>query len=101
MIRRPPRPTRTDTLFPYTTLFRSSGAPVGENLPGQGYPEVEKTALGYDPQRGAQVYEQNCAACHGSDGQGQRDLNGKLVFPPLWGPNSYHWGAGKIGRAHV
>src|SRR3546814_18278362 len=24
MIRRPPRPTRTDTLFPYTTLFRSS-----------------------------------------------------------------------------
>src|SRR3546814_2401533 len=24
MIRRPPRPTRTDTLFPYTTLFRSN-----------------------------------------------------------------------------
>src|SRR3546814_17085008 len=26
MIRRPPRSTRTDTLFPYTTLFRSSRA---------------------------------------------------------------------------
>src|SRR3546814_6700121 len=26
MIRRPPRSTRTDTLFPYTTLFRSFGA---------------------------------------------------------------------------
>src|SRR3546814_15887932 len=26
MIRRPPRSTRTDTLFPYTTLFRSSAA---------------------------------------------------------------------------
>src|SRR3546814_5124913 len=25
MIRRPPRATRTDTLFPYTTLFRSPG----------------------------------------------------------------------------
>src|SRR3546814_16047540 len=25
MIRRPPRATRTDTLFPYTTLFRSDG----------------------------------------------------------------------------
>src|SRR3546814_2548596 len=25
MIRRPPRSTRTDTLFPYTTLFRSDG----------------------------------------------------------------------------
>src|SRR3546814_20210742 len=30
MIRRPPRSTRTDTLFPYTTLFRS----VGRRLPG-------------------------------------------------------------------
>src|SRR3546814_16548832 len=28
MIRPPPRSTRTDTLFPYTTLFRSSAAPV-------------------------------------------------------------------------
>src|SRR3546814_11823249 len=27
MIRRPPRSTRTDTLFPYTTLFRSAGRP--------------------------------------------------------------------------
>src|SRR3546814_20418425 len=26
MIRRPPRSTRTDTLFPYTTLFRSQAA---------------------------------------------------------------------------
>src|SRR3546814_3987826 len=26
MIRRPPRSTRTDTLFPYTTLFRSQSA---------------------------------------------------------------------------
>src|SRR3546814_16555887 len=28
MIRRPPRSTRTDTLFPYTTLFRSSSVPL-------------------------------------------------------------------------
>src|SRR3546814_17481967 len=27
MIRRPPRSTRTDTLFPYTTLFRSTSHP--------------------------------------------------------------------------
>src|SRR3546814_7100718 len=30
MIRRPPRSTRTDTLFPYTTLFRSLLAELGE-----------------------------------------------------------------------
>src|SRR3546814_14849286 len=29
MIRRPPRSTRTDTLFPYTTLFRSGFRLVG------------------------------------------------------------------------
>src|SRR3546814_5020508 len=29
MIRRPPRSTRTDTLFPYTTLFRSFGLEAG------------------------------------------------------------------------
>src|SRR3546814_11625572 len=29
MIRRPPRSTRTDTLFPYTTLFRSDASPCG------------------------------------------------------------------------
>src|SRR3546814_18723541 len=30
MLRRPPRSTRTDTLFPYTTLFRSGDARVPE-----------------------------------------------------------------------
>src|SRR3546814_4379022 len=39
MIRRPPRSTRTDTLFPYTTLFRSifralGGVPVDRENPG-------------------------------------------------------------------
>src|SRR3546814_3903205 len=36
MIRRPPRSTRTDTLFPYTTLFRSEPGGVGLPLePGE------------------------------------------------------------------
>src|SRR3546814_13535676 len=39
MIRRPPRSTRTDTLFPYTTLFRSQpaaadAAKIGEQIDG-------------------------------------------------------------------
>src|SRR3546814_18482730 len=32
MIRRPPRSTRTDTLFPYTTLFRSANYVINEWL---------------------------------------------------------------------
>src|SRR3546814_10235909 len=39
-IRRPPRSTRTDTLFPYTTLFRSSApARAGRILVGLGFDE--------------------------------------------------------------
>src|SRR3546814_13260899 len=32
IIRRPPRATRTDTLFPYTTLFRSQATSLGQAL---------------------------------------------------------------------
>src|SRR3546814_5342402 len=35
MIRRPPRSTRTDTLFPYTTLFRSALAQGGRAVRGR------------------------------------------------------------------
>src|SRR3546814_1659024 len=38
MIRRPPRATRTDTLFPYTTLFRSSLDRAAEKF-GVGEPD--------------------------------------------------------------
>src|SRR3546814_3751606 len=34
MIRRPPRSTRTDTLFPYTTLFRSLRMWIADSLAG-------------------------------------------------------------------
>src|SRR3546814_7138184 len=35
MIRRPPRSTRTDTLFPYTTLFRSLDQPLAPDRADQ------------------------------------------------------------------
>ena len=74
--------------------FLASGAPTGVDMEGAGYPTLEKTALGYDPDRGAKVFAENCAVCHATDGQGQTDANGRSVFPPLWGPQSYNWGAG-------
>src|SRR3546814_19063676 len=39
MIRRPPRSTRTDTLFPYTTLFRSQGVDPGLGRGGVAQPD--------------------------------------------------------------
>src|SRR3546814_16784829 len=44
MIRRPPRSTRTDTLFPYTTLVRSPDA------------RAARDSLGADRQAGAAVF---------------------------------------------
>src|SRR3546814_16920656 len=46
MIRRPPRSTRTDTLFPYTTLFRSADRP--DPRAGAGLRRMEP----HDPSRG-------------------------------------------------
>src|SRR3546814_1246554 len=52
MIRRPPRSTRTDTLVPYTTLFRSSGAAClfgggGETLGAQPVDRVLHVPAGF------------------------------------------------------
>src|SRR3546814_1115831 len=64
MIRRPPRSTRTDTLFPYTTLFRSGGEPasggkrLGNRQPGEArggeepVQPVPATRLGGQPKHG-------------------------------------------------
>src|SRR3546814_19275593 len=46
MIRRPPRSTRTDTLFPYTTLFRSAPAPASSRklLPSSRQANIRSSA---------------------------------------------------------
>src|SRR3546814_12423484 len=46
MIRRPPRSTRTDTLFPYTTLFRSY--PLEHEILGHHAAGRQRPALGGD-----------------------------------------------------
>src|SRR3546814_4747829 len=56
MIRRPPRSTRTDTLFPYTTLFRSQGRSpydAGGSLVDTSVHPGRRSAL---PQRGSEEH---------------------------------------------
>lgn len=47
-----------------------------------------------DPTRGRKLYATNCAACHGANGEGIKDGAGDIVFPPLWGDESFNIGAG-------
>src|SRR3546814_3573886 len=46
MIRLPPRSTRTDTLFPYTTLFRSAAGAAGKRAAGLLLPSAVVQGLG-------------------------------------------------------
>src|SRR3546814_17713241 len=51
MIRRPPRSTRTDTLFPYTTLFRSRCARSRTAPADRDWPADRKTSRSFAPRR--------------------------------------------------
>jgi thiosulfate dehydrogenase len=53
---------------------------------------VNLPALSGNPQRGEAIYAAQCAACHGSEGNGVGSTN-----PPLWGPESFNDGAGMYG----
>ncbi|SDL30109.1 Cytochrome c [Modicisalibacter muralis] len=73
--------------------WMATGAPINQAMPGRGYPDLPEPEKAYDPARGAEVYAQNCAVCHGADGAGQQ-VGDRQVFPPLWGDGAYNWGAG-------
>jgi len=73
--------------------WMAQGAPTGATLAGRGYPKLAKPQQQVDYQRGKQVFTDNCALCHGENGEGNAQ-NGSYVFPPLWGKDSFNWGAG-------
>jgi len=85
----------------------SDGRPVGAPTPGRGAGRMTELTRAADPAHGKEAYAQNCAACHGADGLGQRagtvrDAQG-YTFPPLWGDDSFNDGAGMdrlIGAAN-
>lgn len=87
--------------------FLSTGRPVGEPTPGRGPGRMAELERAADPVRGKAIFKQNCVACHGADGAGQRtgavgDAGGYAV-PPLWGADSFNDGAGMdrlIGAAN-
>jgi thiosulfate dehydrogenase len=74
--------------------FLATGLPTGDTkVAGRGYTKL-KTPENFDLDNGGKVFANNCAMCHGADGLGQRSADGTVVFPALWGPRSFNWGAG-------
>jgi len=80
--------------------WMASGLPVGVKPRAAGYPKLDAPKEPPSPERGAKVYASSCAMCHGEDGLG-RSGGAQQVFPPLWGPQSFNWGAGmhQVDRA--
>ncbi len=76
--------------------YLSEGYTPGEDPPWRGknrIPQDNRLAIGdLNPQRGEQIYEESCANCHGSDGQGVQV--GDKKPGPLWGQDSWNDGAG-------
>src|SRR3546814_12529946 len=66
MILRPPRSTRTDTLFPYTTLFRSGApSPFGSSAhPANDVQEADKAAFLYSCKHRCRSGSQRCKYSH-------------------------------------
>ena len=77
--------------------FLSTDVPVGRVLEGRGAPTLPLLSRPANPERGAAVFLERCAACHQMNGLGMRhpvDRAKGYLFPPLWGPDSFNDGAG-------
>ena len=65
----------------------------GDKVAGRGVGKVDP-AIKPDSANGQAVYAQQCAVCHGDQGQGLKHADGHFIFPPLWGEESFNIGAG-------
>src|SRR3546814_10552792 len=77
MIRRPPRSTRTDTLFPYTTLFRSRPARAARLHPPR--PEGDQGGGGNIPHQSGPECRDRHHRTQGGRGPGVAVAGGRLA----------------------
>src|SRR3546814_13922033 len=91
MIRRPPRSTRTDTLFPYTTLFRSLGNIYRMLLSATGNIFQLLLTVLFMLITLFFVYKDGARIL------GQLDIVGERILPGRW----QRFSRMEIGRAHV
>jgi thiosulfate dehydrogenase len=64
-----------------------------DKVPGRGIGKIDRS-LKPDSDNGKKVYAEQCAVCHGENGEGLKNAAGKMVYPPLWGDESFNIGAG-------
>lgn len=77
----------------------SKGYAIGGDVEGSGMPKLKLEQIP-DLENGKIVYENKCASCHQKNGQGLFAENGKILFPPVSGKDSFNIGAG-MARLHT
>ena len=87
----------TDIIAYMTWL--SKGYKVGFDVTGSGMPKL-KIDRAPNIENGKKVYANKCASCHQANGQGLFSDNGKIIYPALWGKDSFNVGAG-MARLHT
>ncbi len=76
----------------YFDWMRGAAQP-GDKIVGRGLGAISMS-IKPDLANGRNVYDANCAPCHGKEGQGLARADGATVYPPLWGDQSFNIGAG-------
>src|SRR3546814_21119376 len=95
-IRRPPRATRTDTLFPYTTLFRSNGARQAADVDGEAFEAFDEIGEMLAREQRGRTYKRDLNPRHrGDEGGAERDLG--LAEPDVAADEPVH----RAARRHV
>lgn len=89
---RPPVGGRVSVAIAAYITWLSSGESITMNSKSPHGPNavepIKLEASTADPSRGAELYVNDCAHCHGDNGRGDEDN------PPVWGERSYNQGAG-------
>jgi len=72
----------------------SAKVPVGGRVKGDESLELEFPDRQADIQKGAQIFADNCASCHGKNGEGKWNADSTgYVYPPMWGKWAYQDGS--------
>lgn len=64
-----------------------------DKVAGRGVGKIDKKIVP-NSENGRKIYADQCAICHGENGEGLKNAAGQMVYPPLWGDESFNIGAG-------
>lgn len=90
-----PLPEQSDEMKAIIAYYKwlAQDVPHGWQVVHQNTGPID-TSLQPNMDKGEEIYGAMCASCHGDNGEGMWDASGNIMFPPLWGDDSFNIGAG-------